>query len=310
VRTNVAEPTPRAPHIIRVHQLTKSFGSLTAVSDVTFDVQRGETFGLLGPNGAGKSTTISIIVGAMEGDGGQVEIDGRDIREGASVRRLIGIAPQSLALYDVLSAERNLVFFGSLYGLTGARLSERVDWALKFAQLEDRRRDLVKTFSGGMKRRLNMACALVHDPQIILLDEPTVGVDPQSRNHIFECIERLKDDGRTIIYTTHYMEEAQRLCNRIAIMDHGKLLALDTLDGLLAEFGGAAVVTAGLVKSPTDASILPAALDGLHLRFESKQPLEEVSRLATRGVAFATLNVAKPDLESVFLSLTGRSLRD
>jgi len=299
-----------AEYIIRVDHLTVSFGSLVAVNDVTFDVRRGETIGLLGPNGAGKSTTISIIVGAIVAGSGKVEIDGRDIRHGAAVRRLIGIAPQSLALYEVLSAERNLMFFGSLYGLSGRQLKQRVDWALCFAQLQDRRRDLVKTFSGGMKRRLNLACALVHEPQILLLDEPTVGVDPQSRNHIFECIEQLKDQGRTVIYTTHYMEEAQRLCDRIAIMDHGKLLALDTLDALLNEYGAVAVVTAELVKPPDDASVLPGVLDELHLRFESAKPFEEVSRLAMSGVTFATLNVARPDLESVFLSLTGRSLRD
>ncbi|MCC6906814.1 MAG: ABC transporter ATP-binding protein [Phycisphaerales bacterium] len=304
------EAVQSASPMIVVEHLSKSFGSLKAVDAVSFEVRRGETFGLLGPNGAGKSTAISIIVGALRGDSGTVVIDGRDIREGAAVRRLIGIAPQSVALYEVLSAERNLRFFGSLYGLAGDELASRVDGALRFAQLEDRRRDLVRTFSGGMKRRLNMACALVHDPQIILFDEPTVGVDPQSRNHIFECIEQLKADGRTIIYTTHYMEEAQRLCDRIAIMDHGRLLALDTLDGLLGEHGGAAVVTADLVRAPADASLLPATLDGLHLRFESRQPLEDVSRLATGGIAFATLNVARPDLESVFLSLTGRSLRD
>jgi len=306
----MAEPSVATNAMIAVDRLCKSFGELKAVQDVSFEVHRGETFGLIGPNGAGKSTTISIIVGAIDGDGGRVTIDGRDIREGAPVRRLIGLAPQSLALYDVLSAERNLAFFGALYGLSGERLHERVNWALKFAQLEDRRRGLVKTYSGGMKRRLNLACALIHEPQVLLLDEPTVGVDPQSRNHIFECIERLKAEGRTIIYTTHYMEEAQRLCDRIAIMDHGRLLALDTLDSLVAAHGGASMVAADLVAAPTDPSILPEALDGLHLRFMSERPLEEVSRLATRGVAFATLNVTRPNLETVFLSLTGRSLRD
>ncbi len=299
-----------ASAMIIVEQLSKSFGDLQAVQEVSFEVRRGETFGLLGPNGAGKSTTIGIIVGAIDADGGRVTIDGRDIRQGAVVRRLIGLAPQSLALYDVLSAERNLAFFGALYGLSGDQLRARIDWALKFAQLEDRRRSLVKTYSGGMKRRLNLACALVHDPRVILLDEPTVGVDPQSRNHIFECIEQLKAEGRTIIYTTHYMEEAQRLCDRIAIMDHGRLLALDSLDALLIAHGGASMVAADLVAAPADLSILPEALDGLHLRFMSDRPLEEVSRLATAGVAFATLNVTRPNLETVFLSLTGRSLRD
>lgn len=306
----MAEAQDRDKAMIVVDRLCKSFGELRAVQDVSFDVHRGETFGLLGPNGAGKSTTISIIVGALEADGGRVTIGGRDIREGVSVRRLIGIAPQALALYDVLSAERNLAFFGALYGLSGEHLRERIDWALNFAQLEDRRRDLVKTFSGGMKRRLNLACALVHDPQVILLDEPTVGVDPQSRNHVFECIEQLKAEGRTVIYTTHYMEEAQRLCDRIAIMDHGRLLALDTLDSLVIAHGGASMVAADLAGPPPDPSVLPAVLDGLHLCFMSERPLEAVSRLAGAGVIFATLNVTRPNLETVFLSLTGRSLRD
>ncbi len=296
--------------MIVVERLSKSFGNLNAVQDVSFEVRRGETFGLLGPNGAGKSTTISIIVGALAADGGRVTIDGRDIAQGASVRRLIGLAPQSLALYDVLSAERNLAFFGALYGLAGEQLNARIDWALRFARLEDRRRHLVRTFSGGMKRRLNLACALVHDPPVLLLDEPTVGVDPQSRNHIFECIEQLKAQGRTIIYTTHYMEEAQRLCDRIAIMDHGRLLALDTLDSLVIAHGGASMVAADLAGPPPDPSVLPAALDGLHLCFMSERPLEAVSRLAGAGVIFATLNVTRPNLETVFLSLTGRSLRD
>jgi ABC-2 type transport system ATP-binding protein len=197
-----------------------------------------------------------------------------------------------------------------LYELSGARLKERVAWALEFAGLEDRRRDRVKTYSGGMKRRLNMAVALVHDPQVLFLDEPTVGVDPQSRNHIFDRIEALKTAGRTIVYTTHYMEEAQRLCDRVAIMDHGRVLDLDRVDALIARHGGRSVVKAELVKAPPDPAILPEPLDGLALRFESAAPLEEVARLTSAGVAFQTLEVARPDLETVFLTLTGRSLRD
>ena len=183
-------------------------------------------------------------------------------------------------------------------------------WALEFAGLTDRRLDRVKTFSGGMKRRLNLAVALVHDPQVLFLDEPTVGVDPQSRNHIFSRVEELKSLGRTVIYTTHYMEEAQRLCDRVAIMDHGKLLDLDTVDGLITRHGGRSVVKAELVRPPDDLNVLPAPLDGQSLRFESDRPLEDVARLSSAGVAFQTLEVARPDLETVFLSLTGRSLRD
>jgi ABC-2 type transport system ATP-binding protein len=176
--------------------------------------------------------------------------------------------------------------------------------------LEDRRHSRAKTYSGGMKRRLNMAVALVHDPQAIFLDEPTVGVDPQSRNHIFQRIEQLKASGRTIIYTTHYMEEAQRLCDRVAIMDHGRILDLDRVDALIDLHGGRSVVKAELVRPPDDRSLLPAPLENLSLRFESDRPFEEVGRLSSAGIAFQSVEVARPDLESVFLTLTGRSLRD
>jgi ABC-2 type transport system ATP-binding protein len=185
-----------------------------------------------------------------------------------------------------------------------------VSWALDFAGLTERRKDRVKTFSGGMKRRLNLAVALVHDPQVLFLDEPTVGVDPQSRNHIFRRVEALKSQGRTIIYTTHYMEEAQRLCDRVAIMDHGKILDLDRVEALIDRHGGRSVVKAALTHVPADATILPAPLEGQSLRFESDRPLEEVARLSSAGVAFQTLEVTRPDLETVFLALTGRSLRD
>ncbi len=296
--------------MIEVKSLQKSFGSLVAVDGVSFEVHRQEMFGLLGPNGAGKTTTINMIIGVLKPDGGSVSIDGVSDPSVAKARRAIGIAPQSLSLYDNLTAQENLAFFARLYGLSAGRLRDRVDWALEFAGLGDRRRSRVKTFSGGMQRRLNLAAALVHDPQIILLDEPTVGVDPQSRNHIFESIEQLKQEGRTIVYTTHYMEEAQRLCDRVAIMDHGKILALDTVDSLINRHGRRSVVKAELQRAPNDAGILPGPLDGMLLRFETEQPFEEIARLSSAGVAFHTLEVTRPDLESVFLTLTGRSLRD
>jgi ABC-2 type transport system ATP-binding protein len=222
----------------------------------------------------------------------------------------LGIAPQTISLYEELTAAENLRFFASLYRLSGAKLRERVDWALEFAGLSARRKDRVKTFSGGMKRRLNLAAALAHDPRVIFLDEPTAGVDPQSRNHIFQRIDELRSEGRTVVYTTHYMEEAQRLCDRVAIMDHGKILDLDSVTALLERYGGRSVVKAELVELPADASVLPSPLDGLALRFESDRPLEEVGRLATAGIAFQSLEITKPDLETVFLALTGRSLRD
>jgi ABC-2 type transport system ATP-binding protein len=296
--------------MIEVHDLHKRFGATTAVGGVSFDIRRGETFGLLGPNGAGKSTTIGMLTGVIRPDSGTTRINGAASPTDATARMAIGVAPQNLSLYEELSAAENLNFFGRLYRLSGDELKSRVDWALAFAGLEDRRKARVKTFSGGMKRRLNLAVALVHDPAVIFLDEPTAGVDPQSRNHIFDAIEQLRSLGRTVVYTTHYMEEAQRLCDRVAIMDHGRILDLDTVPALVERYGGRSVVKAELARPPAETIELPAELDGLSLRFESDRPLEEVGRLSSAGVIFQTLEVARPDLETVFLTLTGRSLRD
>ena len=230
---------PGAPAgAISVTGLRKAFGPIVAVDGVTFEIRRGETFGLLGPNGAGKTTTIGMIVGALRPDAGTVVVDGESDPTRHSVRRRIGTAPQAIALYGDLTGEENLRFFGALYGLSGARLRERVAWALEFSGLASRRRHRVAGYSGGMQRRLNLVAGLLHDPPVILLDEPTVGVDPQSRNHIFESIEALKRQGRTILYTTHYMEEAQRLCDRVGIIDRGKLLAVDAVDSLIERHGG------------------------------------------------------------------------
>lgn len=294
--------------MIEVASVQKSFGDLKAVDGLSFEIGTGEAFGLLGPNGAGKTTTISMLVGLLKPDAGSVRVLGRDPTL-ASCRRSIGIAPQSLSLYEELSGRENLEFFGSLYGLGGAALSKRVDWALDFAGLQDRAKDRIGTYSGGMKRRINIAVALIQDPKVLLLDEPTVGVDPQSRNHIFESIEQLKSDGMTIIYTTHYMEEAQRLCDRVAIVDQGKLMALDTVPKLLEQHGGTSMVQAELESFPESIQ-LPGELEGQTIRFASERPLEEVATLTSKGVKFQTLNVARPDLESVFLNLTGRRLRD
>ncbi len=294
--------------MIAAEGLTKRFGELVAVDGISFELRPGETFGLLGPNGAGKTTTIHMLIGALDPDGGRVALDGRGMT--LAMRRRIGVAPQSLALYENMSGRGNLRFFGSLYGLSGTRLRERVDWALELAGLTERRSDRVGTYSGGMKRRLNLACAMVHDPGVVFLDEPTVGVDPQSRNHLFEAIERLKNDGRTILYTTHYMEEAQRLCDRVAIMDHGRVLALDTVGGLIDAHGGASVIRAELAESPPDGATLPGTLDGTSLRIETTDPSRTLGDLGASGVRLAELSLERPDLERVFLSLTGRTLRD
>src|SRR5580698_8458855 len=219
--------------MLEVNGLTKSYGKLIAVTGVTFRADRGETIGLLGPNGAGKTTTVSIIAGLLSPDSGEVLIEGRQVKSDTDpVKLKIGLVPQDMALYDQLSARDNLTFFAALYSLSGAKAKLAIDSALQLVELSDRAADKVTTFSGGMKRRLNLAAALLHDPQILLLDELTVGVDPQSRNAIFDNLEALKKRGKTLIYTTHYMEEAERLCDRIVIVDHGKMIANDTLQGL------------------------------------------------------------------------------
>jgi len=296
--------------MIRLSGVSKSYGPIQAVDGVSLEIRPGETFGLLGPNGAGKTTTINILVGALRPDSGHVEIDGAADPTRPALRRKIGVAPQAVSLYDELTAVENLTFFGRLYGLTGARLKERVEWALKFAGLEDRANDRVDTYSGGMQRRLNLASALLHAPAVLLLDEPTVGVDPQSRHHILENIAGLHNHGCTVLYTTHYMEEAQRLCDRVAIMDHGKVLALDTVDTLIERYGGATIVEAEVRRPPADLSGLPGEWHGNTVRMQTQQPFDDIARLGAAGLQVVRLHVDRPDLEAVFLKLTGRRLRD
>jgi ABC-2 type transport system ATP-binding protein len=307
--------------MIEASELRKSFGQLHAVRGISLEIRRGETFGLLGANGAGKSTTINLLAGLLQPDSGQVVIDGSTDPTRREVRRQIGIAPQSLALYEDLTAEENIRFLGKLYGLAGSKLKERIEYALGLSGLDDRRKDPVGQFSGGMKRRLNLAAALVHEPKVLFLDEPTVGVDPQSRNRLFDNIRELASQGITILYTTHYMEEAERLCDRVAIMEQGQILALDRVDGLIDQYGGLAVVEAELKNGHLDEaqqrSSLAAAigkndflLEANKLRLESKEPLEDVARLAQAGIGLKTLRLERPDLETVFLNLTGRRLRD
>ncbi|HVP12734.1 MAG TPA: ABC transporter ATP-binding protein [Phycisphaerae bacterium] len=281
--------------MINLSRLRKTFGAIVAVDELTLEIHRGEVFGLLGPNGAGKTTTVNMAVGLLKPDSGIVEVDGLGSPENAAVRRSIGVAPQEMAIYDEMSGQENVSFFGRLQGLAGRKLAERVAWSLEFVGLADRRRDRARTYSGGMRRRLNLAIALVHDPAVLLLDEPTVGVDPQSRNAIFEKITSLQERGRTIVYTTHYMEEAQRLCDRVCIIDHGRILALDTVEALIARHGGKSVVRAQTAKGET--------------RIETDDPVTELKRLQETG-GLEHFSVDRPDLEQVFLNLTGRRLRD
>lgn len=296
--------------MIKVENLRKTYGSLVAVDGISFEIKEGETFGLLGPNGAGKSTAIHMMCGFLEPDGGQITVNGEKDPSRAEVRRHLGAAPQSLALYDDLSGEENIAFFGSLYGLSGPALKKNVDEALEFVNLSDRRKDRVKTYSGGMQRRLNLACALVHDPPVLFLDEPTVGVDPQSRNLIFDNIAALTRGGKTVVYTTHYMEEAERLCDRVAIMDEGKILALDTVDALIAKYGGESHLEVEFEKAPQNTKDWPGTLEGTHYEAKTEKPGPLLAQLASSGNAIKHMKLDRPDLETVFFSLTGRSLRD
>jgi len=281
--------------MLRLSDVRKSYGKTVAVDGLSLEIAAGEVFGLLGPNGAGKSTTVALAVGLLEADRGTVEIAGAGGPADPAVRAKLGVAPQSLALYEDLSGAENLRFFGTLQGMVGSALAERVRWALEFVGLTARARDRVSAYSGGMKRRLNLAVAVVHDPPLLLLDEPTVGVDPQSRNAIFDNIETLRRQGRTILYTTHYMEEAERLCNRVGIIDQGTLLALDTVERLIAAHGGR--------------SALVLDENGTERRIETEDPAAEVAKLARRG-SLPRFRLEQPDLEAVFLNLTGRHLRD
>ena len=275
--------------------IVKRYGPRVAVDDLSIEVRPGEILGLLGPNGAGKSTTMHVATGLLRPDAGTVAIGQHGSPSNPEARRRLGLAPQNLAVYDLLSAEENLVFFGQLYGLSGALLKARVDASLAFVGLGDRRRDRVETYSGGMKRRLNIAAAVLHEPDLVLLDEPTVGVDPQSRNAIFDSIEALRAQGRTLVYSTHYMEEAVRLCDRIAIIDAGRVLALDTVPALIQSLGG----------TPT----LHVRLPGREVVVQTRDPLAELNRLSLEAPV-ESFRVDEPTLEQVFLTLTGRTLRD
>ena len=281
--------------MLTLANVRKTFGKIVAVDGLSLSVRKGELLGLLGPNGAGKSTSVSMAVGLLAPDSGTVSIEGLGNPASPEVRQKIGVAPQALALYDLLTGEENLRFFGQMYGLSGAALDERVAWCLDLVGLTDRKGDRAGGYSGGMKRRLNMAAAFLHDPDLLMLDEPTVGVDPQSRNKIFEIIEALHREGRTVIYTTHYMEEAERLCDRIAIVDHGKLLALGTLAELIATHGG----------PPT----LVVTTNGQQQRLQTPDPLADLNRIAATAT-IDSFQMERPTLEQVFLRLTGRSLRD
>ncbi len=301
--------------------LRKRYGERQAVENVSVAVRPGELLALLGPNGAGKSTTIGMISGLTVPDSGQVALSGQSSAQDRNAyQRRIGLVPQEIALFEQLSAQANVELFGALYGLSRAALRERVPQVLALVGLQDRTKDAAVQFSGGMKRRLNIACALVHDPDLLLLDEPTAGVDPQSRNAIFEALEALKRQGKALLYTTHYMEEAERLADRIVIMDHGQVVAEGSLPQLLRR-----LPTAHAIELTVEGSPDPAALQALpgvrqvqfaegRLRIgldELAGPTQKVLQaLQQEDVQVTHLSSGRATLEDVFLALTGRQLRD
>jgi ABC-2 type transport system ATP-binding protein len=309
--------------LIQIDRLRKCYDTLVAVDDVSFDVRDGEIFGLLGPNGAGKTTTISMICGVLQPDGGRVLIDERNIWvEPKKVKMHLGVVPQEIAVYEDLTARDNLSFWGSLYALSGSELSQRIDETLSRVGLAERAGDKVKTFSGGMKRRLNLCMGLLHRPKFLLLDEPTVGIDPQARLNIIEVIREVAAAGTTVLYTTHYMDEAEQLCDRIAIIDHGRILALGTLAELTRRAGEAEVLR---LTGPFDdenlrerlAAIPGARILGLGggsavLAIESDGPglLEILPRVLEADLGIEDVSIQRPNLQSVFIALTGRDLRD
>jgi ABC-2 type transport system ATP-binding protein len=309
--------------MLDVHALRKQYGSLVAVDDVSLHAGKGETIGLLGPNGAGKTTTVSMIAGLVRPDAGSVKIEGRVVTGDTDPAKLrVGLVPQDLALFDELPAAENLRLFAALYDLAGVSATRAIGQALELVGLADRARDRVRTFSGGMKRRLNLAAALLHDPQILLLDEPTVGVDPQSRNAIFDNLETLKGQGKTLVYTTHYMEEAERLCDRIVIIDHGKVIANDTLQGLYRLLPVSNLLAIELEDQDGFQADRLRTVQGVGsaefahgvLRVGVEDLAADTPRvlqwLMENGCRYRHVVSERADLETVFLSLTGRSLRD
>ncbi len=303
--------------ILETSGLAKDYGSLRALDDLDLAVQAGEIFGLLGPNGAGKTTAISMICGALTPSRGTVRIDGHDMaHETARAKRKLGLVPQELALYDDLDARQNLTYFGRLHGIQGATLTRRIGDCLEVAGLTDRANEPVRRFSGGMKRRLNIAIGMLHEPHLLVLDEPTVGVDPQSRAHIFDTVRTLNRElDMTVLYTSHYMEEVEALCQRVAILDHGKCVVLDDVDDLIRAHSNARLEIAieGDLETAHAAlnQVATTQVDQGRLVVRALDSVAEAARvLEDCGVRITSLRSTQANLESVFLDLTGRSLRD
>ena len=302
--------------MLALRGLGKDYGTRRAVDAIDLDVARGEIVGLLGPNGAGKTTTISMVCGVVTPTRGSVTIGGIVLADKPyEAKAKLGLVPQDLAVYEELSATQNLTYFGSLYGLTGKRLADRIAYVLDVVGLGERAKEPVKKFSGGMKRRLNIAAGLVHEPDLLVLDEPTVGVDPQSRNHIFEVVRALHKAGTTVVYTSHYMEEVEALCDRVAIMDAGKIVALGTIAEVIAKHAGKGIELE--IACDVDAAERAAAAhatverDAGVLRVLPTASLAPViAAIEAAGASITAIQSRQGNLETAFLQLTGRALRD
>ncbi len=309
--------------VLEARDLTRRYGSFTAVDGLSFQVEAGEPYGLLGPNGAGKSTTLSMVCGLQAPDAGEVLVDGVSMTERPSeAKARVGFVPQEIALYHDLSARENLAFFGRLHGLRGGNLTRRIAEVLELVRLSDRADHRIETFSGGMQRRVNIAAALLHEPALLILDEPTVGVDPQSRTAILDGIADLNDAGMAIVYTSHYMEEVERLCRRIGIVDGGRLIAEGTRHELIERLDRADRVELDVRDHEERLATAAAELDGVTHATHGPGTVSLVARAGRRllpalleraarvGAEVASVQVIEPDLEAVFLHLTGRALRD
>jgi len=311
--------------ILQVQNLAKKYGDFTAVNGISFDIQEGEIFSLLGPNGAGKTTTISILSTLYAPTSGDATIDGHSVTKNPmAVKQVIGVVPQDIALYEDLTARENLIFWGQMYGLSGKGLASRVDEVLEQIGLTDKAKNRVKTYSGGMKRRVNIGVGLLHKPRLLFMDEPTVGIDPQSRRAILDTVKDLNKQGMTLLYTTHYMEEAEELSDRVGIIDHGELIALGTQKELTQQVGETETLILHVGESD-DPEALANSLKGVKDVLEANAAdhkvsvitpdAEEVlaavvSKANERGIKIRSIDIREPNLEAVFLHLTGRALRD
>ncbi len=313
------------PNILEVKDLVKSYGDFTAVKGITFDIKEGEIFSLLGPNGAGKTTTISMLSTLYIPTSGDATIAGHSItKDPMAVKQVIGVVPQEIALYEDLTARENLVFWGQMYGLGGKSLNSRVDEVLDQIGLTDKAKNRVKTYSGGMKRRVNIGVGLLHKPRLLFMDEPTVGIDPQSRRAILDTVKDLNKQGMTVLYTTHYMEEAAELSNRVGIIDHGELIALGTQDELTKQVGQTEtlILHIGENEDPDALAKAVSSVEGVQkadvtdsvvsvITHDAKDVIAAVvSKANERGIKIRSMDIREPNLEAVFLHLTGRALRD